>query len=234
MHKVQGVIIVSTIDMNNNHSVTSYTSGSTKPLTGQRLAVVYWKTGKDGVKKESKSVSIPVIELNSITASERTLLEPYLVEMLQTVQGKIIRERIESGASTILGAEISVASCIQYLESNVSDTESGSSVRLTKESLATWFDLALADKLMLVLADKLGVSSDPTAEEVVKIDSILAEFKGKIGSLASGAVKLDKKLAISIKNAVSLAGEDDVIAVKLASKLDKMIAVEKVELFDIL
>ena len=42
---------MSTIDLNNNHSVVAYTAGVTKPLAGQRLSVVFWKKDKEtGIK----------------------------------------------------------------------------------------------------------------------------------------------------------------------------------------
>lgn len=213
---------MSTIDLAGNHSVVSYVAGVTKPLSGQRLSVVYWKTGKDGIKKESKCVSIPKIE--GITPEELQLMVPHVMELLAQAQNKIIRESIEAGKTTILGEDISVAKCISYMN-EVGSSETA--VRLTTESLTQWYVDTLEAPVMLAVAAKLGISEDtePTAEQSQKVEAISKKYKETIGKLASGAFKLPADYAEMVKKVVSFAPSEDAIRVKLEGKLDKMLKV---------
>lgn len=216
---------MSTIDLAGNHSVVSYVAGVTKPLNGQRLSVVFWKTGKDGIKPESKCVSIPKIE--GITPEELQLMIPHCIELLAQAQNKIIREAIEAKKTTILGEDITVAKCIAYLN-EVGTSES--SERLTAASLSAWYDSVLADSVMLAVSDKLGIGEAPSDAESAKVESICNKYKDTISKLASGAFKLPPDYATLVKKVVSMAPAEDTVRSKLEGKLDKMIAVNSDEL----
>ena len=209
---------MSTIDLNNNHSIVDYVAGVTKPLVGQRLSVMFWKT-QNGVKRDSKCVSIPRINAADVRNHIESLL-PHMVSMLEGVQNKLIREAHESrNVSTVVGSEIDIAQCLAYLADSGSDGE-----RLTKESLSAWFLETVSDKLMVAIANKLGYQEDNISEtEGNKIEAILRAYEDKVSKLASGAYKLPVKEAIAVKNAINVIGELDSIGSKLVSKLDKMI-----------
>jgi len=205
-----------------NHSVVAYDPKASKPFTGQRLSKVTYKTVTDkespmyGIKRDSKCVSLPIFKNEEVIAQSQALA-PYVIEYLQTVQDKIVRERIDAGASSISMEEISIAGCIEYLDSN---NESG---RLTKESVASWFQENIADALTVTLADKLGVSETPTDAESNKIIAVVEAFKGKISSLAGGKTAYEPKICKSLINALELAPAGDVLATRFTARLNKMI-----------
>lgn len=217
---------MSTIDLNNNHSIVDYVAGVTKPLVGQRLSVMFWKT-QNGIKRDSKCVSIPRINTADVRNHIESLL-PHMVSMLEGVQNKLIREAYESrNVSTVVGSEIDINCCLAYLADSGSDGE-----RLTKEVLSAWFLETVSDKLMLAIANKLGYEENNISEaEGNKIEAILRAYEDKVSKLASGAYKLPAKEAIAVKNAINVIGELDSIGSKLVSKLDKMINASEELLF---
>ena len=206
------------------HTVIDYTKGKTVALDGQRLDVVFWKTDDKGIKRDSKCVSVPMID-STVVASNLTALMPHLISYLETVQHDIIKERVTANASHITDEEISVTSCIQYLNESTKGAD-GKSAHLTKESVATWFDSVVADNLMVALADKLGIGNEPDAEQLVKLDTAIKMYKDKVTALAGGTTKYPAPMARSLKNAMSLVASDDPIAAKFVVRLDKMIAAE--------
>jgi hypothetical protein len=204
------------------HSVVTYDAKTSKPFTGQRLAKVTYKTVTDknsdlyGIKRESKCVSIPLIKPDDVVTNINALA-PYMVEYLHSVQDKIIRERVDANAAHITQEEISIASIIEYLDTN---NESG---RLTKESVANWFNENIADNLAVTLADKLGVGENPSDTDSNKIIAVVEAFKGKISSLAGGKTAYEPKICTSLINALQLAPAGDVLATRFTARLQKMI-----------
>jgi hypothetical protein len=213
---------MSVID-NLNHSVVSYDPKSTKAFTGQRLSKVTYKTITDknsefyGIKRDSKCVSLPLVQVADVVANIASLA-PAVVEYLHSVQDKIVRERVDAGATSISMQEISIAACIEWLESN---SESG---RLTKEVVASWFDETISDQLTVTLAEKLGVSEVPTDAESAKILAVVEAFKSKVASLAGGKTSFEPKVCKSLVNALALAPAGDVLATRFTTRLNKMIA----------
>lgn len=207
-----------------NHNVVKYESGKTKAFEGQRLAVITYKTVKDknnalyNVKRENKAVSLPLISDDSVSSNLVALL-PHVKAMLYKAQDAIIREKLDSGnVISIATEEVSLESIVEYLDNS---NESG---RLTKESVASWFDESIADNLMLALAEKLGVSEVPTDAESKQIESIVTGFKDKISALAGGKTSYEPKMCESLKKCLSLAPSEDILAGKFMVRLDKMIA----------
>lgn len=200
------------------HSAVPYVAGSTRALAGQRLDVVFWKTGKDGVKRDSMCVSVPPVVDADITANMVALL-PHFRTYLEGVQHEIIKDRLTAGALHITQDEISIAACIARLTPAASETPA----HLTKESIGAWFDSTLADSLLVALADKLGVGDAPTDEQVAKLDTAVAMYREKVAALAGGKTSYGIPLARSIKNALALAPSGDAIAVRFTARCDKMI-----------
>lgn len=205
-----------------NHSIVDYDPKSTKAFTGQRLSKVTYKTITDkehplcGVKRPSKCVSLPLIAVADVIANA-AVLAPAVVEFLHGVQDKIVRERVDENAASISMNEISIAACVEWLESN---SESG---RLTKETVSTWFAETVAEPLTVVLADKLGVSEVPTDAESNKIIAVVEAFKGKIAALAGGKTAYEPKVCTSLISALALAPAGDALATRFTNRLTKMI-----------
>ncbi len=226
---------MSVIDTTNN-TITSYVSGTTKPLNGQRLASFNWKIGtnKDslwfGIKRESKAVSIPQIAATEI-AQNLSLLTPHIIGFLAGVQDKIIRAALEANDSLlhVSNESIGIAAILEYLE------DSDESGRLTKESVGVWFDGTIADSLSIALADKMGISENPTDAQDAQIAALCAQFRTKITGLAGGKTSYPVKLAQSLQKVIALAPSEDVLGVRFNARLQKMIEVtESVDLYDAL
>lgn len=206
------------------HSVVSYEAGKTKAFAGQRLSKVTWKTSNDkesqwyGIKRDSKAVSLPLVTSEEISGN-LVALSPYVAEYLHGVQDKIVRARIEAGASSISMAEVSVAGILEYLEAE----DTGTGARLTKESVGQWFDSEIAENLALVLMEKLGVSEVPTDAESAQILKVVDTFKEKVASLAGGKTSYDPKMAASLQKCVALAPAGDSLAGRFGARLQKMI-----------
>lgn len=229
-----GEYIMSVIDTL-NHSVVTYDPKSTKAFTGQRLSKVTYKTVTDkesplcGIKRESKCVSLPLVEVAEVVANV-VALAPVMVEYLQTVQDKIVRELVDAGNASISMESISIAACVEWLESN---NESG---RLTKESIGQWFDSEIAESLAMVLADKLGVSATPTDAESAQVLKVLGSFKDKVSGLAGGKTSYEPKLCTSLLKCLELAPAGDVLAARFSARLNKMIEQNSsaIEMLDLL
>ena len=207
------------------HNVIAYESGKTKALAGQRLAVFTYKTSQDkeslwyGIKRPSKAVSLPAVHPEEVTRA-LPLLMPHIIAMCHGVQDKIMREKLDASSDLlhIAGVDINMDSILAYLD------DSNESGRLTKETVATWFDGAIADNLMLALAERMGVSDTPTDAQSAQIERLVGEFKNKVAGLAGGKTSYEPKLCESIKKVVALAPAGDPLATRFTARLDKMIA----------
>lgn len=224
--------------LDNAHKVTSYTSGVTVALTGQRLATICYKSSTNAKTKvvtpalPNKSCSLPLISDMQVSNAIQILL-PHVKAMLYKAQDGIIRELLASSAhklELVSDADISIDACVSWLEA---DGESG---RMTKEGLNAWFDSALANELMLTLASKLGASEVPTDAELVKIGAFMGSYRSKICALAGGKTAYTPMGAKALLKALDLVISDDesVIAVhgKLVARLKSMSVKE--ELVDLL
>lgn len=203
------------------HSVVSYDAKTSKPFTGQRLAKVCFKTITDpkslycNIKRDNKCVSIPMVAGSNIEQN-LPLLMPHIIEFVAGVQDKIIREKIEAGATFIAQNDIEMVAVIDWLESN---NESG---RLTKESVSKWFDENVQDTLMVALADKLGVSDVPTDEQAKQIELVLGQFREKVSALAGGKTMYEPKMCDSLIKCLELAPAGDALAARFVGRLNKM------------
>jgi hypothetical protein len=225
---------MSVADMNVN-TVVAYTSGVTKPFSGQRLASFNWKTGtnKDslwfGIKRESKAVSLPQIAAADIAANI-TALTPHIRVWLHGVQDKMIREMLDVSDTVlhVTNESIGIAAMCEFLE------ESNESGRVTKADVEVWFKENIADSLMVSLAERLGVSDTPSQADSDKIDAVVAAFKGKISALAGGKTSYDPKTAAQLQKCLSLVPAGDVLADRFTLRLQKMVEVKEDDLLNAL
>lgn len=207
------------------HSVVAYDPKTTKAFTGQRLSKVQYKTVTDkesplcGIKRPSMCVSLPPVAPAEVIQNI-SLLAPHVVVMLHGVQDKMIKEMIESGQKSITQESISIASMLEWMEVN---NDSG---RITKESVAQWFEEAISENLAVVLADKMGVGSEGKEISTAESDQIMkavGAFKDRISALAGGKTSYEPKVAESLKKCLALAEEGDVMKARFVARLDKMI-----------
>ena len=211
------------------HNVVGY-SGKEKALAGQRLSKVTYKTDKEsGVKKDSKCVSVPLVTASEVIENV-VALAPLVADWLQSVQDKMIRERVEAGAAVITSEEIGISAVVAYMEASGDSTGN----RLTKEVVSEWFEGNVAEELAMVLAEKMGVSSEPTDAESAQILKVVDTFRDKVAALAGGKTQYPAALAVSLKKCVEMAPAGCSLRGKFLARLDKMIAVKEMDLLNLL
>lgn len=203
--------------ISNTHSVIAFESGKTKPLDGQRLAKVTYKVDKKtGIKPDSKAVSIPMIKWGDLTANHVTALQGEFLAVVHKAQDSIVRAKVESGATSINDADISLDAVVQYLLE-----ESG---RMTGEVIRGWFSDTLKEPLMLAFASKLGIAEDaaPTAEQEDKLAKVIKGYEDSFAKLASGAATFNDAQKANMLKALELVEEDDSFVVRFTERLSKV------------
>ena len=208
------------------HNVNLFVAGKSQPLTGQRLSKVGYKSSKSNTARfASVCVSVPKISFDALSESQIESLKPQLIEILNSAQDGIIRSLYESSEGqlkTISDSEISINSCIAYLQSE------SSGGRLTKDLLDSWFDSNIRDNLMVVIADKLKFD-DITEENSPVILKHVGVYKELIQSLSSPRTILQPIQLSSIKKVLELNPNDDEISKKLIARIQMMEEKPKLE-----
>jgi hypothetical protein len=209
-----GVYIMSIIST--SHTVTSYQSGKTKPLEGQRLAKVTYKTDKvTGVKPDSKAVSIPLITWTEITPYIKALQGEF-VDVVHKAQDALVRRKVEAGAASIHEDDISMSAVVSYLVE-----ESG---RMTGEVIREWYKESLSDSLMIAFASKLGIPEDSagTTEQQAKLEKILKGYEDSFAKLASGKASFNDMQRTNMLKALELIEDGDALKDKFVVRLSKV------------
>lgn len=206
-------------NISNRHNVNLFVAGKSQALSGQRLAKVGYKSSKNApAQYPSICVSVPHINPMDIENNVQALL-PYIADMIESVQEKIIKSLYESsnGQLKSVGDEdISVQSCIRFMEAE----KNGG--RLTGDMIGQWFKGSMHDNLYVILAEKLGFN-DPSEAQEAQIEKVLNGYKGLVVSLAGGKTLLTEIQRESIKKAIELCGlvEDD-IGARLLNRIENM------------
>lgn len=198
----------------NTHAVINYTSGKTKPLEGQRLAKITYKVDKaTGVKPASKAVSIPVISFAMIEPHLASLKDE-IVALVHKAQDGLIRSKVEAGASEVQEQDCNMQATIAYMLE-----ESG---RLTGDTIREWFNEALRDNLMMVVADKLGIGDTPTKEQSDKLAKYIKGYEDTFAKLASGAASFTDMQKQNMLKALELVDdEEDSLKARFTVRLQK-------------
>lgn len=208
--------------ISNRHQVSAFIAGTSKALSGQRLARVGYKSTKNApAKYPSVCASVPVLTAECLTPDTLTKLQPHILVMLQDAQDGVLRSLYESSdgtLTTVSDDDISVDACIGYL----SAVAAGG--RLTAELVAAWFDNQVAENLTVVLAEKLGFQELNT-EQLKTIGKHLNGYKALMAECAAWTDKkarMTDKQINGIRRALDVASIDDDVSGKLLAKLDAM------------
>lgn len=208
-------------NISNRHSVVPFVAGKTAPLTNQRLAKVGYKTTKKQTAKfKSIAVSVPTVDMDSITGEQSLKLRPYVQVLIETAQDGIIRSLYESSEGTLQSVaddEIGIDSVIAYLEAEAAGE------RLKKEHIESWFDSELSDSLFILVAEKLGFTADePNPEQSATIKKHVKIYRDVLSMLAGGKTWLQPPQIKGCKTALSLVDCDSGIPQKLMNRLEQM------------
>jgi len=201
-------------NVSNRHNVNPFVAGKSDALTGQRLAKVGYKTTKKNPAKfKNVCVSVPFVSDDDVSANSVRMI-PYIRTMIENAQDGIIKSLYESAQgslSSVSDDEISVSSCIAFMEAE----ESGG--RLTKEFLETWFVENVSDNLSVALAERTSLELEDG-----KILAAVNGFKGLISGLSGGKTYYAPEQIVQIRKALELCSEDDEISKKLVNRLNVM------------
>lgn len=221
-------------NVSNIHSLVPFISGESKPLTGQRLAKIGFKKSKDNPNPlQSVCASVPFLSTESVKDNMTALL-PHVGRMLEGVQDQIIRSLYEGSKGLrkeVRDEEISVAQCIAFL--NAESTGN----RLSAESIAAWFASSLQDSLIVLIAGKLGFAQSDDEVELTEEQHATCLKHAKVygdllGQLAGKNLRKSNwtvKQWQGMETALSLCAEDDMMASKLADKMQAVSEVPEVE-----
>ena len=201
------------------HSLVKFVSGESKAFAGQRLAKIgYKKTKENPNPLESVCTSIPFI---SLTTEDAITLLPHLREFCEDVQDKIIRARYEAGATSINDSEISVEAICKYL----AESASISGGRFTKAAALEWCENSgYSDALRLRFAELLGISDNPTDEEVKQVELQVSGYTDKLAALTGSKTYYAPEVAKKLLRSLEISGVTDSAVAKFEARLQEMIA----------
>lgn len=212
-------------NVSNRHQVQPFTAGESKPLSGQRLAKVGYKTSKKTPAKfKSVCVSVPQINPDDVMSNIHRLL-PHVGTMLENAQDGIIRslyEQSDGSLQTVADSDISVLACIAFLDAEAAGD------RLKKEHIENWFDVEIAENLFVLVAEKLGFT-EPNENQTAVIQKHVKTYRDVISMLAGGKTRLEEKQIKGCRVALNLGDCSQGIGQKLVSRLDQMERTPKIE-----
>lgn len=220
--------------ISNVHTVGIFTAGESKPLTSQRLAKVGFKKTKDNPSPlPSVCASVPFLAREEVMGNIEALL-PHVSRMLEGVQDQIIRSLYEGSKGLrkeVRDGEISVAQCIAFL-----NAESAGN-RMSAEAISAWFTTSLQDSLIVLIAGKLGFAQSEDEVELtseqhatcLKHAKVYGDLLGQLAGKNLRKSNWTQKQWAGMETALSLATEDDMMAGKLADKMQAISEVPEVE-----
>ena len=207
------------------HTVTRFDAKLSQALTGQRLAKVRYKTtAKQAAKYPSVCVSVPFVSPEIVTENIKRLM-PYVLDMVQNAQDGVIRSLYESSdgtLSSVTDSDISIDSCISYLEAESQGT------RLTKEFIDAWFDSCVSEYVQALIIEKLGYGESLTEDQELTVKRHVNGYRGMYSALAGGKTMYQPNQIASLKRVLALVDTDDT-ATKLDARLSKMLETPKIE-----
>lgn len=190
----------------------------TKPAEGFRNVFARWKTNKEtNIKPDTKAVCVACIT-DGLIKENLTVLLPFFRSYLESVQDAIFKAMLEESYSKafVVAEEIGIPAIVDFLNTS---SESG---RMTKESVGIWFDSAITENLMVILANKWGISDNPSKEEEARVFAVVKAYREKVSSLAGTKTHFNTKEKAQILKCLELAKEDDFLAKKFIQRVQGM------------
>ncbi len=192
-------------------------------IKGTRVVKCLYQANKDTGKKiaENSYVRVPLKHLTEEHIVNRAVeLAPYILDWLQGIEDSQIKEQHKKGGLQIYTEYLSLDKIIERLE------ELGTSNRLTKDMIESWFNDEIRDSLELLFADKLEIdleADEVEAEDLQKLGLILEAYKKKFSSLASGKTFIEEEECDSMIQVIEAVGCDkSIMGVKYIAKLTAM------------
>ncbi len=184
------------------------TKDAVLPTDGSSVA--YAVSRNDGKKGKSGIVCVaPVITGNMVSLFLHDPIgQAYFTDCMAGLRSKII-SALHSKGKIITGMSIDLAAMLVMART---ETESQ---RMTKEAIGQWFDMDLADRVMVAIRAKMtGIADD-------KLVKLAEGYKVKFMTLASREVNMPLQVKAQLVKAMELLPEDyeSVIGEKVAAAL---------------
>ena len=204
-------------NIDTRHNVLPFESGKSKPLNGQRMAKIGYKTTKKQVAKyKNHFVSVPPLNMDEIK-SRADDLAVFLIPVLESAQDGIIKSLFESSGGTLTSVsdeEISISSCIAYLHAQMADE---------KMLLGSWFDSDIAEAMTPIVCAKLGFDGELTTDQELKIISVLDQYRELVQRLANTKDVIEPGQRKLIRRMIELSECEDSFALdKVNARLDAL------------
>ena len=147
-------------------------------------------------------------------------LASVIIGYLQTEEDKLIKSYHLTGVKTVKESDLTIESIIEAIEA------SGTSQRLNKEKIESWFTTEMEVSLYGLFATKLQVidTDNPTDDEIEKIAGVLGAYKSKFVGLASGKTHYREPDIKALQAVLSSTGADNTfIGGRFSLRLEKML-----------
>lgn len=201
----------------------AYESAGKGMIAGSRQVPVTFKTDKaSGVKRPSVAVNLPPVSKEFVVngINNGTLIEA-MRAWCEEAQDKIVREAVIAGAACIEADSLNAEAIAAFMR------EAMASGRLSAEILGNWYADTMEAPLVLVLAERMGVTEDSPEAKQKQLLAVAEVYKKHVISLASGRTKLSKDESQKLLRAFEVVGlardAGDEIADKLITKLLVMV-----------
>ena len=192
---------------------------------GYRLIRIVFRAdsnaAKEVGKKLSQGVIVPIISKEAICQMMNTDSLPetmlyWIVTHLAKIQDDIARKVYESGASKLEFASIDYTAMNAAIDGIV-NAERAAAFRLSGDSIAQWYDVAIAPALSTMFATRLGIPADS-----IKVSGIVKAYRDNFRLLA-GKSPLAEDKAINLVKALDMAipaYAGDMMHERLLSRID--------------
>jgi hypothetical protein len=234
-------ICIDAFDMRANHThgasimsypVTLYTDSSRPANSDHRLVVISWKTPQKEVSNPSYKkpptlcISIPAISITcepsvlsaAITAAFHDMQNSYLREK---INDKSVEQRLEM---TFSSQDLSPDAIAAW----ISSTASGG--RLSADRISAWFTSAVSEPLTLLLANKMQLSDEPSAEQLERLQKAIEQRRVLLTKIAGPGTPFGADITKQLIAAVQPA-EESLIKQQVLAKLSSYIS-NSIELED--
>jgi hypothetical protein len=213
-------------NISNRHNVTKFVSGSSEALAGQRLTIAKYKnTDKSPAKYPSVCASIPALAINQNDITDGLMI--HINNWIQNVQDSVFKSVYESSGGNMASIgddEISLVAIENYLNA------SAVSGRLTKESIESWYKVAMEQIIIYNAAVKNGFISADTPDNELKIseaqeaqlNKVSNAYRDLFSGLSGGATKYNAAVRASLTKMLGFVGEDDAMAERLTARIKAM------------
>jgi len=189
-------------------------------IEGSRIIKCLYQTNpKTGKKAQENSyVRVPTKHLTEEHIVSRIAdLTPYFLAYLQELENKEIQDNHRKGGLTVYCSGLSLDKIIERLE------ESSTSSRLSKDKIESWFTDIIEPTLATKFAAKLGLTENSSEADFLKLETVLAAYKGKFSQLANPKAFIQEADCVALIGVINACGaESNLLGSRFISRLTNM------------